>query len=198
MARNTRPPRPWPGSWRWPRSWRGSGKYQRRPCRRFVLLRLSRDIATLACDGQAAFQAIDAMDRAYQINAPAMKLAGLAKFTPAARKAEDHKSIAEASLAVLDDALGQDNLATATQLQAMALAEAKRAGDPALVKRAAEYGDEIKSLAQIREAVRTASETLKTAPNDPGETPRSASTSAFRKAIGSTDWPPWHWAMIRS
>jgi hypothetical protein len=66
----------------------------------------------------------------------------------------------------------------------MALGEAKRAGDPALVKRAAEYGDDIKSLAQIREAVLKASETLKTAPNDPAANLAVGKYECFQKG----DW----------
>lgn len=138
------------------------------PAGYFVLLRLSRDISTQACDGQAAFEAIDAMDRAFQVDAPAMKMAVLTKFTTAAGKAEDHKSIAEAAIGVLDEAMDQDNFSAAAQLQAMALGEARKASDSALVRRVSEYGDEIKSLAQIYEAVQAATETLKAAADDPG------------------------------
>ena len=76
----------------------------------FVLLKLARDIAAQGRDGLTAFQAVEALASRFQIDAPSMKAGVLTKLQPKARTMEDHKSLAEQALVVLEQAVEADNL----------------------------------------------------------------------------------------
>jgi hypothetical protein len=103
---------------------------------RFVMLRLAKDVATQANDGETAFRAIDAMADAYHVDADAMKLAVLAKFASAAKTAPQHRSLAEQALKLADAAVRQQRLTAASQMYKLALAEAKKARDSELTAQA--------------------------------------------------------------
>jgi hypothetical protein len=105
------------------------------PASRFVMLRLAKDIAVQANDGQTAFQAIDAMAE-FHVDADTMKTAVLSRFASAAQRPAQHKSIAEQALRLADQAAGQDHLMAASQLGKLALAEARRGLDKELLARA--------------------------------------------------------------
>ena len=85
------------------------------PASQFVLFRLARDIAAQASDGQTAFQAIDAMAQVFQVDATDMKTAVLTRFASVARKPQQHKSISEEALKLVDQALSQDSFTVADQ-----------------------------------------------------------------------------------
>ena len=121
------------------------------PASRFVTLRLAKDIATQANDGQTAFLAIDAMAETFHVDANAMKMAVLAKFAAAAQKPAQHKSIAEQALKLVDQAVSQDHFMIASQLGKLALAEAKRAPDKELVAHAEGQITEVAELVKARE-----------------------------------------------
>jgi hypothetical protein len=127
---------------------------------KFVLLRLARDIAMQADDGRTAFQAIDALAEAFQIDALAMKTAALAKFVSAAQKPARHKVIAEQALKLMDQAISEDNFTVAHELGELAFAEARKAFDKEVLAQAKgrvadlaglikEYGEVKKSSAQL-------------------------------------------------
>jgi hypothetical protein len=106
------------------------------PAGRFVMLRLAKDVATQANDGQTAFQAIDAMAKTFHADADAMKMSVLAKLASVAQKPAQHRSIAKQALKLENQAIGQDRLMVATQLSKLALAEAKRGLDEELLAKA--------------------------------------------------------------
>ena len=106
------------------------------PAGQFVMLRLAKDVATQANDGQTAFQAIDAMAETFRADADAMKMSVLTKLASAAQKPAQHESIAEQALKLGDQAIGQDRFMVATQLSKLALAEAKRGLDGELLAKA--------------------------------------------------------------
>jgi hypothetical protein len=97
------------------------------PARQFVMLRLAKDVAIRANDGQTAFLAIDAMDETFHVDADAMKLAVLAKFAAAAKQPAQHKAIADRALKLANEAAGQGHSMIARQLGKLALVEAKKA-----------------------------------------------------------------------
>ena len=121
------------------------------PASQFVMLRLAKDIATQASDGQTAFQAIDTMAETFQVDANTMKMAVLTKFASAAQKPAQHKSIAEQALKLVDQAVSQDHFMVANQLGKLALAEAKRALDRELVAQAQGRIAEVAELVKARE-----------------------------------------------
>jgi hypothetical protein len=121
------------------------------PANQFVSLRLAKDIATQASDGQTAFQAIDTMAETFRIDANTMKMEVLTKFASAAQKPAQHKTIAEQALKLADQAVSQDHFMVANQLDKLALAEAKRALDKELLTQAQGQIAEVAELVKARE-----------------------------------------------
>ena len=132
-----------------------------------MLFRLSRDIATQAPDGQTAFQAIDEMDKCFQIDASEMKLAVLTKFTLMARLPEHHTAVAEKALAVLDEAIAKDKFTVAAQLADVALREAKKAKGKTLASLATKRAADLDKVSQAFEEVKRAAASLEKSPTDP-------------------------------
>ena len=134
---------------------------------RFVLFRLSRDIATQAGDAETAFQAIDELDQLFQIDPVEMKAVVLTKFVGTAKTAEQHTSLAEKAIALSDEALTKDRFAVARQLVELALGEARKARDKSLVQQISQRTAEIEGITKSYQAVKEANVTLNTAPADP-------------------------------
>jgi hypothetical protein len=134
---------------------------------RFVLLRSSRDIATQAMAGPTAFQAVDEMDRFFQIDALDMKATVLTKGASIAATPEQHKAVAEKAAEVAEEAVTNDNFSVAIRLSELASSEAKKGNAPALVKRTAKRAAEIGELAKSYELVKGAAATLDKTPDDP-------------------------------
>jgi hypothetical protein len=103
------------------------------PASRFVMLRLAKDIATQANDGETAFQAIDAIAETSHVDVEAMKMAVLVKFASVAKTPAQHGTVAEQALTLVDQAVAQEHFMVANQLGRLALAEAKRSTDRELV-----------------------------------------------------------------
>jgi hypothetical protein len=121
------------------------------PASEFILLLLTKDIATQAGDGQAAFRAIDTLAEKFHADANIMKMTVLAKFASAAQNPAQHRSIAEQALKLADQAMGQDHFMVANQLDRLALAEAKRALDKELLAQAQGRMAEVAELVKARE-----------------------------------------------
>jgi hypothetical protein len=88
---------------------------------RFVLLRVARDIASREADYRTAFEAIDQLDRQFQIDSLAMKAATLEKAAlPPGRVRELSKVKALTGLELLEEALTRDEYELAERLVAVA------------------------------------------------------------------------------
>ena len=151
---------------------------------RFVLLRLSRDIATQALDGQTAFQAIDEMDQSFQIDALEMKLAVLTTGASAEQTAEQHDTIAKVAADLSEKAVASENFPLAKQLNELALAEARKGRDARLTSRASHRSAEIDDLAKACEAIQAAATVLDKKPTDPDANLTLGKYKCFSKA----DW----------
>ena len=151
---------------------------------RFVLLRLSRDIAAQALDGQTAFQAIDEMDQSFQIDALEMKLAVLTTGASAEQTAEQHDTIAKMAADLSEKAVASENFPLAKQLNELALAEARKGRDPRLTSRASHRRAEIDELAKAYDAVQAAAAVLDKTPTDPDANLTLGKYKCFSKA----DW----------
>ena len=137
------------------------------PANQFVLLRLARDIGTQAADGQTAFQAIDVMAETFQVDVLEMKAVVLTKLAPTVRTPEQHKSVAEDALTLVEQAINQDSFTVADQLGKLALAEARKAGEKELATQAQGKVTEVAELAKGYEDVKAAKATLEKTPDDP-------------------------------
>lgn len=124
---------------------------------RYVLLRVSLAVATTCGDGQMAFQAIDELDRIFQVDAVKMKVSVLSSLSKKARFPADHKSIAEQALALVDQGIAHDNFKLAGDLIEMALMEARKSREIELVKRIVaskkELEEIVKSYAEVKEVL---------------------------------------------
>ena len=134
---------------------------------KYVLLRVARDVATQAADGLTAFEAIDEMDRAFQVDAVAMKAGVIYSGTKQAGLPAQHKVLAEAALALLDEAILKDDFDSAAKLADMARDEARKARDTELVKTAAARRQELEEIAKAFQQAKTAAATLEGNPTDP-------------------------------
>jgi len=137
------------------------------PASQYVLLRLARDVATQASDGQTAFKTIDAMAESFQVDATEMKLAVLTKLATAAQKPAQHKSGSEEALKLVDQAIMQDNFTVADELGKLALAEARKAVEKELITQAQGRITEVSELVKAYENVKEAAEVLEKTPDDP-------------------------------
>ena len=95
MATNTPRPRPRRRNKPWLRSCSPRGTIERRSSQPIRLAKARQDIATQATDGQTAFQAVDAMAEAFQVDPTEMKASVLNKFAAVAQMPIQHKAIAE-------------------------------------------------------------------------------------------------------
>ena len=134
---------------------------------KFVLLKLAKDIAAGAADGHTAFQAIDEMDRSFQIDAVELKVDVLAKFAAMAQTPEKHKSLAEKAAALIPDAVANGNPDVMNRLRDLALDEAKKSNQKALIKQITERAAASEDIAKGLEAFKAASATLEKDPADP-------------------------------
>ena len=90
----------------------------------YVLLEMARDIAVKAQDGTTAFDAIDKMTDAFGTDRHAMKCHVLSGFAKTARTVVAHRVVAEKALAVLDEAINDNNFEAATELGKLAFVQA--------------------------------------------------------------------------
>ena len=144
-----------------------AGELNDDPAGQFVLLRLARDIATQANDGQTAFSAIDSMAETFQVNALEMKVVVLTNLSSATQLTARHKSIAEEALKLVDQAVAQDNFTVADELGKLALDEARKAREKELIAQAQGRNNEVSELAKVYEDVSAARITLVKTPDDP-------------------------------
>ena len=133
----------------------------------FVLFRLARDMAVQAGDGQAAFEAIEAMAERYVVDAVEMKSDVLTGFAKKARTPADHASLAEHLLNVIDDAVAEDKLAQAGELGKLALAEATKARDKELLVTTRARLKDVQQAAKTFAEFEAAKAALAEKPDDP-------------------------------
>ena len=133
---------------------------------RFVLLRMARDYAIQAGDIDVAFAVVAETVRTFDIDRLELENATLAKLATASHSKEQHKAVAERSVAVLQAALEKDNLTMARQIAVVARGEAQKAADKPLAKQIADLVAEIDGIAKSYDAVKPSLEALKKDPAD--------------------------------
>jgi hypothetical protein len=144
-----------------------AGETENGSANHYVLLRLARDIATQAVDGQTAFQAIDAMAATFQADDLPMKSAVLATLASVATFPSQHKTVAEEALKLTRQAIGRDRFEMAGELSKLALAEARKANDKDDLAEARDQIAEEAESAKAYEDTQKATVQLEKEPTDP-------------------------------
>lgn len=137
------------------------------PTSKYLLLKLGRDIAVEGADRQTAFDAIDRMAEAFQVDALEMKYDVLVSLSKQARTAPDHHAIIRQADEVMEAAVKADRFDLVSQLGELAISEATTLRDSDLVKRVRTRVNGLRELAAAYGEARKAIEALKQAPDDP-------------------------------
>jgi hypothetical protein len=136
------------------------------PAARYVLLKESSSVAAQAADLPTGLRATDELAAAYQVDALPLKLTFLGDAAKGARTPEEFKPVAEAYLALLQQAVAADAFDVADQCGAAAVATARKAKDVALAARAEAKSKEVSAAKASAESVRKHRDTLARAPDD--------------------------------
>lgn len=137
------------------------------PAARFVLLRESQVISARYGDYGAAFKAIEEMDRLYTVNAPRLKANALEASLLSTSAIPDFPSLAREALAVIDQAVLQDDYETAYRLARIAATAARRARSVPLTTSAQARGKSVEAIKAEYERLKPDLELLQTKPDDP-------------------------------
>ena len=111
---------------------------------RFVLLRMSKDIATRAKDEETAFEAMDGMNKSFQIDAVQLKVGRYTSEHVCLHSTNDGAAHIDSGKGSRFDGGGgcRDNFAAAEQLKHLAIGETAKATDKSLIKQASERAHE--------------------------------------------------------
>jgi hypothetical protein len=150
----------------------------------FILLQLSRDIAAQAGDSEIALQAIQELGKVFQFDALAAYEETLRKTAALALTIEQHTNVAKKAASAADEAVAADNFPIALQINAIALAEARKAKDDALITGSSERRAEIEAISHSFEETRPAIATLEKTPTDPAANSALGKYKCFMKG----DW----------
>jgi hypothetical protein len=135
---------------------------------RYVLLKLSKDIATQGLDGLAAIAAVDLIAETFEIDPVVMKTAVLKYGAARAKLPQHHKRLMEAGLFLVDAAVAEDNYAVAKELCDFAAEEAAAANDSNSRDLSIKRGAEVETvLAKLYEKAQSASAMLNADPISP-------------------------------
>lgn len=132
----------------------------------FVLLRLAKDIALQASNGETSFAAIDLMAERFRIDALGMKTELLASHAKKAKSPPQHLSIAEQASRLLDDALAADDYTQAMNLAKLTSTEAAAGRNKELVQWAKNCLPELQKKGKLVADFKTAEDVLAGQPDD--------------------------------
>jgi formylglycine-generating enzyme required for sulfatase activity len=152
-------------------------------------LEAARDAAVEAGDAAICFDAIDKMGEYFQIDPFAMKVGILSRSAKTARTPAVHRAIAEKTLGVMEEAMGENNLPVAGQLGKLALAEVAKARDKELSKQVRSRMKDLEQAAKAFAEVELAMNTLKEKPNDPDANSTVGRYTCFVKGDWETGLP---------
>ena len=125
----------------------GKATQSTNPANKFVLLRSACDVATQAGDGMIAYQSIEEMHKAFQVDSLLMKASSLFALSRQAKSRSEHLSVARETSSLMDVAIARDSYDVAGKLAEMALAEARKARDAELVAKVVARRKEVNEFA---------------------------------------------------
>jgi serine/threonine protein kinase len=122
------------------------------PAGRFVLLEMSCTLARKANDPATALEAVDLMAQYFAVDAWAKKTQLLGEMAQGAKMLQHHRALAEQALGLTQKAMDGCQFEVAAKLSELAAAEAGKAQEPGLFRRARAVAKEGKqALARCRE-----------------------------------------------
>jgi len=133
---------------------------------RFVCWTEASEAAAHGGDVALAFSAIDALDRAFAIDAMALKMASLANASKAARTTDAQRGIAEAYLELMDMAADREDYDGALALQTKAETAARNGQSAGTVARIQARAKEITAVREEFRQLKPALKTLEEKPDD--------------------------------
>ena len=142
-------------------------KLQDDPTTRFVLLSESRDLAAQAGDLAGSTAAIAALERAFEVDAPAMKAAALGLAARAARTPELAKGLPEGYLALIDQAAEADDFELALSIASKADAALRGTPNAASAARIQARAKQVAALRDEVKALEPSAKALQERPDDP-------------------------------
>jgi hypothetical protein len=134
------------------------------PAGRYVFLEEARDAANDAGDASLSWQAIEAMDRWYEIDMVAMKSNALKDAARLTRTPP--KTVAQMYRTLVDQAAERDDFDSIAALVTSGIAQARKVKDDDLVTALQNRGKEIRDMRAEYIKLKTARETLATSPDD--------------------------------
>jgi formylglycine-generating enzyme required for sulfatase activity len=137
------------------------------PTGRYVLLRGAGKMAADAGDAETAIKAIDQLSESYQVDAPQMRVDALSAASKKARSPAVHKTIVEAALAGIDEAVLRGEFPQAQKLSKLANSEANKVRDKDLVQHARLRDKDVDEAERDYAKVQAARDVLKTNPGAP-------------------------------
>jgi hypothetical protein len=135
---------------------------------KFVLLKLSREVATQALDGLTAFKAVDGISETFEVDPAEMKADVLKRGAAHATSNLHHQRLMEVAMPLVDVAISEDNFVVAKDLCDFAASEAQAANQSDARQRAIARGAEVETvLAAVYEKAQSAAPMLSADPINP-------------------------------
>jgi hypothetical protein len=134
---------------------------------KYVLLRVSRDVAVKGGDVQAAFLAVDALNATYDVDALELKSEIVETLSRDRSGAVSLRALLPHIDSLIEQCIRADEFTKAAAVNKTAITLARRMRDSALIKQFADRADEISSGVKEFRTIERALETLKEKPDDP-------------------------------
>jgi hypothetical protein len=154
------------------------------PAACYVLIKSARDLASQAGDAAVAFQAIDEMSAAFEVDGTKMKADAVSKAAKAVQTPAQLKALVDQILALMDELVDQDRFDDALALAPVASERARRTHDNALSKQINQHKKEVDAIRKAFVVVQPLAERLSTQPDDAEANYRVGRYSAAVKS----DW----------
>jgi hypothetical protein len=154
------------------------------PAAYYVLLKSARDLANQAGDATLAFQAIDEMSAAFEVDGMAMKVDAVNRVVKGTQTPAQLKALVDQILSLMDALVAEDRFDDALALAPVALERARRTHDSALSKQVNQHRKDVEAIGKAFAKIQPLAERLSTQPDDLQANYR---VGRYRAAIKS-DW----------
>lgn len=144
-----------------------AAKSRAAPASHFVLLRVAKEVAILAADGEIALDAVERIVATYDVDGMQMRLDCLTGLADAAKLSSQRAALAEQACSLIDLALAEDDFESAGRFGQIAEDVARRARNYALAKEIAARMEKLSELQQGHAEYQKAQARLDESPTDP-------------------------------
>jgi hypothetical protein len=136
------------------------------PAARYVLFKLGRDLASQAGDATVAFQAIDEMSAAFEVDGTGMKVVVVNKAAKATLSPSEIPALVDQILTLTIELVDQDRFDDAQALAPVALDLARRSHDAALIKQVNQRKKDVQAARKPFVEVKPFADQLTAQPDD--------------------------------